>query len=79
MFHIYAEDTQIYLPVKPHQMDAAAAFGRIEAYVAEIRAWMGSNFLKLNDDKTEVITFGSAQQPKKIELPAVHIGDSFIT
>ena len=36
-------------------------------------------FLKPNDDKTEVIIFGSAQQLKKIELHAVHIGDSLNT
>ena len=47
--------------------------------MAEIRAWMRSNFLKLNDDKTEVIIFGSVQQLKKTELHAIHIGDSLIT
>ena len=40
---------------------------------------MSSNILKLNDDKTEVIIFGSAQQLKKIELHAIHIGNSLIT
>ncbi|KAI0232178.1 hypothetical protein LSAT2_017478 [Lamellibrachia satsuma] len=40
---------------------------------------MSSNFLKLNDDKTEVIIFGSRQQLKKIELQAVHIGDSLVS
>ena len=40
---------------------------------------MSSNFLKLNDDKPEVIIFGSAEQLKKIELCAIRIGDSLIT
>ena len=44
--------------------------------MAESRAWMSSNFRKLDDDKTVVISFGSAQQLKKIEVHAVHIGDS---
>ena len=79
MFHLYAHDTQIYLPVKPHQTDVAAAVERIEVCVAKIRTWMSSNILTLNDDKTEVIIFGSAQQLKKIELHALHIGDSLIT
>ena len=57
MFHLYEDNTQIYLPVKPLQMDVAAAVERIEGRVAEIRAWVSSNFLKLNDDKTEVIIF----------------------
>ena len=79
MFHLYEDDTQLYLSVKPLQMDVAAAVECIEGGVAEIRAWMSSNFLKLNDDKTEVIIFGSAQQLTKIELHVVHIGDSLIT
>ncbi|XP_071963461.1 uncharacterized protein [Antedon mediterranea] len=35
---------------------------------------MGSNFLKLNDKKTEVILFGSVQQRKKIRFDDLHIG-----
>ena len=79
MFLFCADDTQIYLLLKPLQVDVVAAVERIEGCVAEIRAWVSSNFLKLNDDKTEVIIFGSAQQLRKIELHAVHIGDSLIT
>ena len=60
-------------------MDVAAAVECIEGCVPEIRAWMSSNFLKLNNDKTEVIIFGSAQQLTKIELHVVQIGDSLIT
>ena len=65
--------------MKPLQKDIAAAVGRIEEYVAEIRTWMSSNFLKLNDSKTEVIVFGSAQQLKKIELNTMRIGDCLVT
>ena len=65
MFHLYAGDTQIHLPVKPLQVDVAAAVERIEGYVAEIRAWMSSNFLKLNDDKTEVLRFCAAAEENR--------------
>ena len=59
--------------MKPHQEDIAAAVVRIEEGVAEIGTWM--SFLKLNDLKSEVIVFGSAQQLKKIELNTIRIDD----
>ena len=65
--------------MKSRQEDIAAAVVRIEECVAEIRTWSNSNFLKLNDPKTVVILFGSAQQLKKIELITICIGDCLVT
>ena len=59
--HLYADETQIYITVKPHQEDIAPAVETIEQCVAEIRSWMKTNSLKLNDWETEVIVYGSAQ------------------
>ena len=39
---------------------------------------MKTNSLKLNDSKTEVIVFDSAQQVKKIKLHALRIGDCLV-
>ena len=47
MFHLYADDTHICLPVKPLQMDVSAAVERIQGCVAEIRA-MESHIVKVN-------------------------------
>ena len=58
MSHFYADDMQIYITVKPHQEDIDAAVESIEQCVTEIRIWMKTNSLKLNDSKTEVIVFG---------------------
>ena len=66
-----------YIPVKPRQEDIAAAVMHIEECVAEIRTWMSSNFLRLNDS-AEVIVFSSAQQLKKTELNTICIGDCLI-
>ena len=66
MSHFYADDTQIYITVKPHQEDIDAAVESIEQCVTEIRRWMKTNSLKLNYSKTEVIVYGSAQQLTKI-------------
>ena len=70
MSHFYADDTQIYITVKPHQEDIDAAVESIEQCVTEIRIWMKTNSLKLNVSKTEVIVYGSAQQLMKITLQA---------
>ena len=50
------------------------AIGRLEKCCHDIRTWMRSNFLKLNDGKTEVLLIGSRQQLSKITLPGVTVG-----
>ena len=76
--HFYADDTQIYIAVKPHQEDNDAAVESIEQCVREIRSWMKTNSLKLNDSKTEVIVYGSAQQLKKFTLQSLRVGDCVV-
>ncbi len=60
-FHCYADDTQIYLPVRESNPDSIKV---LVACLQEVKAWMAANFLMLNEDKTEVIVFG----PKKQEI-----------
>ena len=76
--HFYADDTQIYITVKTHQEDIDAAVETIEQCVAEIRSWMKTTSLKLNDSKTEVIVYGSAQQLKKNTLQSLRVGDCVV-
>lgn len=57
-FHCYADDVQIYLPVMPTTSDALEAL--IDC-VADIKQWLGENFLHLNEDKTEYILFGDSK------------------
>ena len=78
MSHFYADDTQIYITVKPCQEDIDAAVESIEQCVTEFRRWMKTNSLKLNDAKTEVNVYGSAQQLKKITLQALRVGDCVV-
>ena len=51
----------------------------LEKCIQEIRSWMRQNLLKLNDEKTEFLLFGSRQQLSKVSLPSITIGDSQIT
>lgn len=54
-FHCYADDTQLYLSMKPGQTNEIE---RLSACVKDIKNWMTVNYLLLNPDKTEVILLG---------------------
>ena len=55
-YHLYADDTQLYMAFKPSDVTSKCeTISRIEACVADIRIWINDNFLKLNDDKTELL------------------------
>ncbi|XP_029297016.1 uncharacterized protein LOC115014371, partial [Cottoperca gobio] len=58
-FHCYADDTQLYLSIKPDETNELA---KLQACLKDIKTWMSSNFLMLNTDKTEVIILG----PKRL-------------
>lgn len=62
--HLYADDTQIYIAITPH--NAAAAIADLHDCLALVKNWMNSNKLKLNSEKTEFIVFGSAAQRSKL-------------
>ena len=77
-YHVYADDTQLYLSFNSSQQHANSAIATLELCINEIRQWMKSNFLKLNDEKTEFMLFGSHQQLSKISIDCIHIDDSSI-
>ena len=55
-FHLYADNTQIYLSFKPSISNSKSdCIARIEKCINEINIWMTQNLLKLNSDKTEFI------------------------
>ena len=53
--HMYADDTPIYteFDLSPHS--AHEARNKMEACIADIRAWMRENKLQLNEVKTELV------------------------
>ena len=77
-YHVYADDTQLYMSFTPTQDCAKQTIENIESCICEIRKWMRENFLKLNDEKTEFILIGSRQQLSKVKVPHLTIGDSNI-
>ena len=67
---IYADDTQIYVTCeRPEDIR-----NNIELCVDDVRSWMKSNMLVLNDDKTEVIHFSSRLKSDVTKLDSLRIG-----
>ncbi len=52
-FHCYADDTQVYLPIKQNSDGLDALW----ACLADVKAWLSLNFLNFNEEKTEMIVF----------------------
>jgi len=63
-YHFYADDTQLHLSFDP--CEAQFAMARLNSCLVDIRAWMADNFLKLNDDKTELLLIGNPKRVAKI-------------
>ena len=59
-YHLYADDTQLYLSFQSSVVhEAEAAKAKMEACIQDIYAWMSSNMLKLNTDKTELLVLNA--------------------
>ena len=67
-FQSYADDQQNYLSFKPNNIKSLEKCKEsLEACITDIHKWMRTNKLKLNDDKTEVVLFGTRQQMEKLK------------
>ena len=77
-YHFYADDIQVYASCLPTQDAVDSLVTRLETCLSEIRDWMRKNFLKLNDNKSEFIIFGSMQQRRKVVIPNLVIGDTVV-
>ena len=59
-FHLYTDDTQIYLSFRPSIPSSKhECIAKIEKCIDEIGIWMTQNLLKLNNNKTEFILMGT--------------------
>ena len=76
-YHFYADDSQLYISFNPNT-DTVNRLNQLEACIADIKRWMLVNFLKLNDDKTEVMLFGSPYFLKKQPSISVLVGETLI-
>ena len=76
-YHVYAEDTQLYISFKCKQ--PLEAISKLNSCLADIKRWIITNKLKINDSKTEFIVFRSPQLKCKLSGLSVNVGESMIT
>ena len=51
--HLYADDTQIYISFNlQNPNEAETTMAQVEACIAQVRSWMISNKLMINNDRT---------------------------
>ena len=62
--HIYADDTQVYLVIKP-LVNWKNISRRLQTCLSNVSVWMSSNMLKLNQDKTELTVFAPKHRVKE--------------
>ena len=74
---LYADDTQLYVEFNKSSM--AASLQHLELCIDGIKSWMAQNILKLNEDKTEVIVFGSRKYLEGMPSISIRVGDCTIT
>ena len=75
----YADDHQLYLAFntgsQQNEMDAVRC---LEACIADIRTWMLTQQLKINNSKTEFLLFGTKQQLEKVNISQTKVGSDVI-
>src|SRR5271156_3642512 len=71
--HFYADDTQLYTSFSVN--DSSTSTKLISDCIADIRSWMKSNLLKLNESKTEVVMIGTKQQLSKVGNIEISVGN----
>ena len=65
-FHMYADDSQLYIVFKPIPSQIVVSIDKISACAQEIDNWMTENRLKFNGDKTDMIIIGTRQMLRKL-------------
>lgn len=76
---IFADDTELYKVMKRDPESSKETIACVQACCQEIKHWMSTNKLKLNDEKTEAILCGSKSNVEKSVVKSVIVGDAEIT
>ena len=74
-YHIYADDTQLYISFKC--TTPLASLIKLNNCISDIRVWMINNKLNMNDSKTEFIVFRNPQANQDLSGLSVIVGVSF--
>ena len=75
-YHLYADDTQIYVRCPIDDIDAGIAL--LEKCIHDVQQWMNSHKLMLNAGKTEFIVYASKERAKHLPPRTLRVGESNI-
>ena len=75
-FHIYADDTQLYVCFDLSNPNVA--LDRMNLCISDLRIWMIRNKLKINDSKTEFLIISSSFLEQNFDDLNIMVGDSNI-
>ena len=68
---------QLYAHFIPRENESEV-LARMERCIDKLRKWMHQNKLKLNDNKTELIIFGTETSLKKVQTAHIRVGTHII-
>ena len=78
-FHVYADDFQVYISFNPKEPNAAMeALRKLELCIMDLKNWMKTNKLMLNNNKTEFFIAGSRQSIQRLPSIQLQVGDNTI-
>ena len=77
-YHLYADDTQIYMSFQPDDSSNNEIFHNLEICVCEIKKWMMENLLQINTDKTKLLFFGTQSQLSKVTQSTFNAGGDIV-
>ena len=71
----YADDHQLYIAYNPgDSISEQIALNRIQSCISDVRKWMLTHRLKINDLKTEFMIVGSKHQLEKVNIEEITVG-----
>ena len=76
--HLFADDSELYKCLPTDHDAALRAIATLESCCNEIKAWMNTNKLKLNEHKTDVLLCGTKNNRATVPADSIKIGEAEI-